>query len=149
MGWGAHGNPVFRNLHGVSRTTQVVYPACAGADVASGPESCAGDGHALRQSLEFSPDHFRVVEAHLQLPVDDELDGARHLLTESGRVERQPVLAREAGNRLALLQPVSHRQIPGLRFSFLTSSESVNASVGWPSASVTSVILGGGRETGR
>jgi hypothetical protein len=26
MGWGAHGNPVFRNLHGVSRTTQVVYP---------------------------------------------------------------------------------------------------------------------------
>jgi hypothetical protein len=74
------------------------------------------------------------------------------ITSESSRptlVERQPVLAREARNRLALLQPVSHRQIPGLRFSFLTSSESVNASVGWPSASVTSVILGGGRETGR
>jgi hypothetical protein len=35
------------------------------------------------------------VEAHLQLPVDDELDGARHLALESGRVERQPILARE------------------------------------------------------
>ncbi len=28
------------------------------------------------------------VEACLQLPVDDEFDGARHLLIESGRVER-------------------------------------------------------------
>jgi hypothetical protein len=42
--------------------------------------------------------HFAVVndvEARLQLPVDDELDGARHLLIESGRVERQTVLPRE------------------------------------------------------
>ena len=35
------------------------------------------------------------VEARLQLPVDDKLDGARHLLIESGRVKRQTVLTRE------------------------------------------------------
>src|SRR5580658_8035834 len=35
------------------------------------------------------------VEARLQLAGDDALDGVRHLLIESGRVERQPVLARE------------------------------------------------------
>jgi hypothetical protein len=34
------------------------------------------------------------VEAHLQLPGDDELDGACYLLIESGQIERQPVLAR-------------------------------------------------------
>jgi len=42
--------------------------------------------------------HFAVVddvEARLQLPGDDEFDGARHLLIEGGRVERQPILTRK------------------------------------------------------
>src|ERR1700761_4677801 len=35
------------------------------------------------------------VQPRLELPVDDELDSARHPLVESGRVERQPVLPTE------------------------------------------------------